>query len=96
MFGISSESVDATQQQDSWEGYFPKYHINAEDYYPQVAKWVESSNNLTAKQEAKKAFQARIKVLGLPCDQKCEQYAVKPFVIKDPKDPKGKGKKKMG
>ena len=72
MFGISSDSSDATNvaKQVSWEDYFPKYHINAEDYFPQVAKRVESSSNLTAKHEAKKEFKARVKVLGLPCNKK--------------------------
>ncbi|PWA78041.1 hypothetical protein CTI12_AA102080 [Artemisia annua] len=98
MFGFSSDSSDATNvaQQVSWEDYFPKYVINAEDCFPQVSKKMGSNTNLTSKEEAKKEFQARLKVLGVPCNKKCGEYGVKPFVLKDPKDPKGKAKKKMG
>ena len=98
VFAFSSDCSDATNvaQQDSWEGYFPKYVINAEDCFPQVSKKMGSSSYLTSKEEAKKEFQARLKVLGLPCNKKCGEYGVKPFVAKDPKDPKGKAKKKMG
>ena len=39
-------------------------------------------------------FAARKKVLGLPCPKTYEDFSVKSFVKKEPKDPKGKGKNK--
>ena len=98
VFAFSNECSDATNvaQQDSWEGYFPKYVINAEDCFPHVSKKMGSSSNHTSKEEAKTEFKARLKVLGLPCSKKIGEYGVKPFVVKDPKDQKGKAKKKMG
>lgn len=104
MFGFSSDSSDATNvaQQVSWEDYFPKYVINAEDSLPHVANKMGSSSNLKSKEEAKKEFKARKKVLGIPCNLKLEEYGVKPFVPKDPQEPKapqepkGKAKKKLG
>lgn len=59
------------------------------------ANRVEASTNLTAKQEEKMAFDARLKVLGLPNVEKCQELGIKSFKKKEPKDPKGKGKNKM-
>ena len=74
----------------AWEDYFPKDY-DPKDYFPS-AKRVESSNTLTPKQEEKLEFAVRNKVLGLPCPKSYEAFGVKPFVKKEPKDPKGKGK----
>ena len=56
---------------------------------------MESSTNLTTKQEAKKAFDTRVKVLGLPNQKFCADLGIKPFEIKNPKRSKRKGTKKM-
>ena len=59
------------------------------------ANKVEASSNMTRKQEQKMAFDARVKVLGLPNEITCQKEGIKSFEKKEPKDPKGKGKNKM-
>ena len=73
----------------AWDDYFPQDY-DPKDYLPS-AKRVESSNTDTQTWR-KLEFAARKKVLGLPCPKSYEAFGVKPFVKKEPKDPKGKGK----
>ena len=90
---VSSDSSEATLdvQPISWEDYFPNDY-NPKDYFV-TSKRVENNTNLTPKQEAKMAFQVRGKVLGLPNQKHCAELGIKPFEIKNPNAPKGKGKK---
>lgn len=94
IIAISSDNSEATMDVEplTWEDYFPKDY-NPNDYFV-TSKKVETSTNMTNKHEAKMAFDARVKVLGLPNEKTCEDIGIKSFVIKNPKDPKGKGKKR--
>lgn len=97
IIAISSDSSesDFDARPWGWEDYFPK-EFKATDYFV-PANRVEPSSNLTTIEEQKKAFKARVKVLGLPCKEKFEEFGVKPFEKQgdEPKDQKGKGKNKM-
>ncbi|PWA79623.1 hypothetical protein CTI12_AA203660 [Artemisia annua] len=90
----SSESSDFDARPWPWEDYFPK-EFKASDYF-EPAKTGEPISNLTTKEEQKMAFKARVQILGIPCKKKLEEFGVKPFEKKGPKDQKGKGKNKMG
>ncbi|PWA53411.1 hypothetical protein CTI12_AA414790 [Artemisia annua] len=86
----SSESSDFDARPWAWEDYFPR-EFKASDYFGPAQRG-EASSNLITKEEQKMAFKARVQVLGIPCKKKLEEFGVKPFEKKGPKDEKGKGK----
>lgn len=58
-----------------------------------TSKKVETSTNVTNNHEAKMAFYARGKVLGLLNKKTFEDLGIKSLVINNPNNPKGNGKK---
>ncbi|PWA88543.1 RING/U-box superfamily protein [Artemisia annua] len=86
----SSDSSDS----NGWMSYFPK--IDSPKPLKLSSKRAESSSNLTKKDIEKMAFSARNQVVGLAAPKKWEDFGIKPWEPKLPKDPKGKGKKMMG
>ena len=88
----SSES-DFDARPWAWEGYFPKEFKPSDFLEP--AKMGEPSSNVTTTVDQKLAFKARVKVLAIPCNKKLQEFGVKPYEKKEPKDQKGKGKNKM-
>ena len=95
IIAISSDSSESDYDARpwGWEDYFPKNYKPSDYFVP--ANKVEASSNMTGKQEQKMAFDARVKVLGLPNEKTCQKEGIKSFEKKEPKDPKGKGKNKM-
>ena len=95
IIAISSDSCESDYDARpwGWEDYFPKNYKPSDYFVP--ANKVEASSNMTRKQEQKMAFDARVKVLGLPNKKTCQKEGIKSFEKKEPKDPKGKGKNKM-
>ena len=69
-----------------WSNYFPK----EPNPYKVTSKRVESTPTVIDKNEAKLAFLAREKVLGLPAPATWNDRGIKAWV---PKEPKGKGTK---
>ena len=95
IIAISSDSSesDFDARPWGWEDYFPKDYKPSDYFVP--AKRVETSSSLTSNEEQKMAFKARLKVLGMPCNNKLTDFGVKPFEKKEPKHQKGKGKNQM-
>ena len=91
----SDTSSEAAAYQSSWADYLPKFDpSNSDDEIPS-----NPYKTLTRKELEKLAFAEKTKVLGLPNKQKCQEYGIKPFVAKIPKDAtndsRGKGKKRL-
>ena len=104
----SETSSEPLPYQSTWSDYFPKVEPSSSEdeiqsyqhKFGSNSKTVNASDLPTPKQLAKKAFAERLKVIGLPNKQKCEEWGIKPFVPKMAKDEadgsKGKGKRTKG
>ena len=100
----SETSSEPVHGQMPWSEYFPKVEPSSSDdevISYQLGKTGEASKLPTEKELGKKPVKEKIKVVvGLPNKAMCQQYGIKPFAPKVPKDAtegsKGKGKRFMG